>query len=54
MKKSALCTFFSLGYDKVAELLIQNGADVNIVGQHGSTALTWAAIKGNIISLEMF
>lgn len=29
-----------IGFDKVAELLIQKGADVNIVGDYGNTPLT--------------
>lgn len=43
------CTFFFLGHDKIAELLIQNGANVTVVAQHGSAALIWAAIKGMVI-----
>lgn len=39
--------FFGLGFDKVAELLIEKGADVNVVGQGGHTALNWAAYGGN-------
>lgn len=35
-----------LGFDKIAELLIQSGADVHIVGQNGNTALIWAIYKG--------
>lgn len=35
-----------LGYDKVANLLIEKGADVNIVGKDGITALILAAKKG--------
>lgn len=35
-----------LGFDKVAELLIEKGADVHIVGQDGTTALTVASNKG--------
>lgn len=35
MKKK---TSYSIsGYEKIAELLIQNAADVNVVGQHGNT-----------------
>lgn len=49
-----------LGFDKVAELLIQNGADVSIVGQDGTTALTLASRKGKthtstlLLTLNMF
>lgn len=35
-----------LGFDKVAELLIQNGADVNIVGNYNETALMKASEQG--------
>lgn len=31
---------------KVAELLIQNGANLNAVGHDGRTALSWAAQMG--------
>lgn len=37
---------FLLGYDKIAKPLIQYGANVNVVGQNGSTPLTLAAEKG--------
>lgn len=49
MKKNVRILF--LGYDKVAELLIQKGADVNIVGDYGSTALIWAAENGKLVKL---
>lgn len=39
-------TFPFLGFDEIAELLIEKGADTNVVGNSGSTALTWAAEKG--------
>lgn len=35
-----------LEHIKVAELLIQKGADVNIIGEFDRTALIWAAKKG--------
>lgn len=37
---------YSLGFDEVAELLIQKGADVHVVGEYGQTALIYAAGKG--------
>lgn len=36
-----------LGYEKVAELLIRSGIDVNIVGQDRNTALIVSANKGS-------
>lgn len=35
-----------LGFDKIAVLLIQGGADVNVVGQYGYTALNYAVDMG--------
>lgn len=43
--------FVRLGYERIAELLIQNSADVHIVGQRGRTALVQAAEKGTHIIL---
>lgn len=37
---------FCIGYDKGAHFLIKKGADVNIVGKYGNTALMLAASKG--------
>lgn len=35
------------GFENASMLLIQNGADVNVVSQQdGNTALTWAVYKG--------
>lgn len=47
-KKNELYVFF-LGFNKTAELLIQNGANVNFVGSNGDTALNHAAFNGEII-----
>lgn len=44
--EEALKLFFS-GYDKIAELLIQMSANVNMLGNHRNTALILAAEKGN-------
>ena len=38
--------FSVLGFDKISELLIQNGADVNGIGFSDATPLVWAAEKG--------
>lgn len=35
-----------LGYDKIAKLLIQSGANINVVGNQGYTPLIAAAQKG--------
>lgn len=46
-----------LGFDKIAELLIQRGALVNVEGHNQMTALMWAAKKGekiHIIDLKKF
>lgn len=39
---------FTIGNDKVAELLIERGADVGAVDEKSSTALILAALDGNI------
>lgn len=35
-----------IGYDKSAELLIKKGADINVVGNDGKTALMQATSSG--------
>lgn len=35
------------GSEKIAQLLIERGADVNAVDKHNSSALIGAAMKGN-------
>lgn len=47
-KKKLLFQFISEN-DEIVELLIKNGADVNIPNKNGQTALNWAASTGNII-----
>lgn len=37
---------FCIGNTKAAELLIQNGADVNVMNQRHDNALTWSAYLG--------
>lgn len=41
---------FYVGFKEIAELLIRKGADINVVGQDGFTALTLAAFRGNFKS----
>lgn len=36
-----------IGFDKITEMLIKNGSDVNITDEKGWSALHWAAIRGN-------
>lgn len=45
--------FSSLGYDKIAELLIEKGADIDIVGNGGLTALSVAAGRGKLKFLDL-
>lgn len=49
-----LFTSFDLGHDEVAKLLIHNGANVNVVGQHGDTILILAAAKGKKVDFDYF
>lgn len=37
-----------LGNSEAAQLLVDNGADVNMTVGWGTTPLLWAAIKGNV------
>lgn len=45
---------FCLGFNSGAELLIQNGANVNFVAENGQTALIDAAGKGKNSSFIAF
>lgn len=38
-QKAKILHFLTLGFDRLTELLIRRGADVNIVGSHGDTAV---------------
>ena len=44
-KVSKIVLSSCLGFDKVAELIIQNGADVTVVGNGTNTPLIWATQK---------
>lgn len=37
---------FNLGHEKIVKMLIENGADTNVVSSKHETALTLAAVKG--------
>lgn len=47
-KITSSMSYHFLGFDNVAELLIQKGADVNIAGEIGNRALTHSAEKGKL------
>lgn len=42
-----------IGYDRSAELLIEKGADVNVVGNDGKTALMQAATSSKRKSFSL-
>lgn len=42
------------GQDKIVDLLIQKGADVNAVNKHNETALMWSAWNGNFWRFAIF
>lgn len=42
---SKFCIF--KGHEKIAELLIKAGADLNIASDNGWTALHWASLRGS-------
>lgn len=46
MKNFQKSVSICIGLDNIAELLIQKGADVNVVGQYGVTALLFATQNG--------
>lgn len=46
--------FTFLGRVNVVELLIQNGADINIADEHGQTPLHFAAKRGNLCAYSFF
>lgn len=50
---SLLCNFhtifFLIGLEKIVQMLIDRGANINAVNQNGSSALSFAADEGNVI-----
>lgn len=46
MHKKWKSVVFHIGFDEIADLLIQRGADTTIVENSGDTALSHAAKKG--------
>lgn len=45
---SALIMATNFGFNRAAEVLIQKGADINVVGEYGYTALMNAADRGYV------
>lgn len=44
--------YYILGFTKIAELLIRNGANLNVAGPDGKTALIHAMTGGEIMDLK--
>lgn len=50
MASNKKTSFLFSEFAKIAEILIQKGADVNIAGQSGKTALILAAYRGKSLN----
>lgn len=47
VKLVSIKLFFNAGNEKIVELLLENGADVNKINAENDTALNWAAENSN-------
>ncbi len=51
--KTPLCAAAALGYDDIASLLIERGADLDVRDQEGRTAIYYAAQTRNLALMKL-